>query len=115
MSKSNLIILIVSIWAILATSGALYLYFQEKPVHIDNSFLESKIKDLTDENNFLKEEIDLTEEDNIQFAHINDSLLSLKPKIEIKYVNIYKEIDNSSAIDIVELSDSIYTAEGIGR
>jgi hypothetical protein len=114
-NKTSIAILILVLWGVLGTTAALYLYFQQEPQHIDNSFLEEQIMELRHDNELKQLDIDYRDSQMSRRDGEIDSLLNLKPEIRTEYVTIYKEIDNSSVIDLVELSDSILSVEGISH
>ncbi|MFW9952379.1 MAG: hypothetical protein ACFFKA_19850 [Candidatus Thorarchaeota archaeon] len=87
-----------------------YFAYREKP-H-DSSFAEKYLKEqmdsLANENTrLLKENID---KDNkiLIFSKTLDSLQNLEPKVIIKYVKKYKEIDSASAGELVNDFNNLF-------
>ncbi len=79
----------------------------------DIDVLEHKIDSINYLNYDLKFKIDSIDNVNNLFMFKIDSFKRVKPKIKIEYVTKYKEIDNLSSNELILLSDSIFTANGI--
>jgi hypothetical protein len=109
MDKKNIIILVLSI----ALSFFIFNWFTDKPKNLDTNFLESQINSLNTKNNNLLIDIKYHNNKSLGFKYTIDSLLNVKPKINIRYVTKYKEIDNSSVFELISMSDSIFHANGI--
>lgn len=107
--KKNIIIFVLG----LSLSVCLFLLFKDDPKNLDIHFLENHIDSLNIKNNKLLNDIKVIKSINTDFENKIDSLLNVKPKINIKYVTKYKEIDDANAFKLISLSDSIFTANGI--
>lgn len=82
--------------------------------HLTISNIEQRIDSLQKHSDSLARYIGKKEDEMKILIKKVDSLQSLKPAIQIKYVNKYKEIDNASVGAVVNEFDSIFT-KGIGK
>jgi len=107
--KKNIIIFVLGLSLVVC----LFFLFKDEPKNIDYRFLETQINSLKVKNTELLKDIMVIELKNNNYESKIDSLLQIKPKINIKYVTKYKEIDNANASRLISLSDSIFSANGI--
>ena len=75
--------------------------------------MQSEINRLEGVNQYLWYEVKVLQADAEQRLKTIDSLESLKPKITIQYEKRYKEIDNASAIGIVNEFKGIFAKDSI--
>ena len=80
--------------------------------HVDQNIIQSRIDSLQRHSDSLSRYISETEKKVDKLETKIDSLESLKPKIVIKYVKKYKEIDSASVGVIIADFDSIFAANG---
>lgn len=111
--NTKITVLILSALLVVAIVMIWNAYSAKKTVNVDTSYFDRKIEQLNTENDSLRGSIELDEKTIIEYDHMVDSLLSLKPEIKIKYVKIYERVDNANVVELVNLSDSIYSAEGV--
>ena len=107
--KKTLAIIILSI-ALLIVG---YIAFKPSPVPYDKELIEKQIKELQAKNDALLNGIVLKEKENAHRQETIDSLQSLKPKIQTKYVYVYKEIDNANVGTIVNEFECVFAKGGI--
>lgn len=86
---------------------------KDEPSEYDKKLLESKVKELHLVNTLLLKDISTEQKKTAKFAKLNDSLSNLKPQILIKYVQINKAIDNSSANGIINEFDNVFSEANI--
>ena len=113
--RTKIAVLVLGTLLIIAIGVIVSQLKDDNTANIDTSYFDRKIDQLTTENDSLKQSIKLTEETIDGYDHMVDSLLQLPPQIKTEYVKIYERVDNATVIELVNLSDSIYSAEGISR
>jgi len=92
-----------------------YIAFKPSPTPYDKDYLEKQLNELKHTKDSLLKSITKLQADNFKSQAVVDSLEKLKPKIQLVYVNKYKEIDNASAGTIVNEFDDVFAKAGVGR
>lgn len=107
--KKNLIIIALSIGVLIL----LYIAFSPSPSPYDSTLIEQKVRELQRENDSLALVNVVMEEKQNKATQKIDSLEGLKPKIIIKYVQTFKEIDSYSTAHVISKFDSIFADNGV--
>lgn len=113
--RTKITLLVLSILLVIAISIIITQYRANKTANLDTSYFDRKIERLESENDSLYQMVELSENDIIEYDRLLDSLQKIKPEIQIKYVKIYEKVDNATTIELVNLTDSILSTEGIRR
>ncbi len=107
--KKDIIIFVLCI----ALAILSYIAFGGKEIIYDDKFTKEQLKKLEESNKKLWSEVSELELSADKKQKRIDSLESLKPKIVIQYEKRYKEIDNASAISIVNEFKGIFAKDSI--
>ena len=102
--------------AIILLSYGVYFYYVSdafKKYKKPTSELENKILKLELDKNTIQKNLDSINFITKKLNATIDSIESLKPKIKIKYVEKYRQIDSSNSNYISKEFDSIFTANNI--
>jgi hypothetical protein len=106
--KKQLIIIVLSLLL-----GFLSGYFifrpTKKPLNYDEERIKKELNELKEKNKLLQSYVLYVEKQSFVLKCRVDSLQSLKSKIEIKYVSKFKEIDDASAIGVVNEFERIFS------
>lgn len=105
--------LIVAIICLLATLFVKYVYFDSPRIKPSTSVITDKVDKLESEKKQLKKRIDSI---NTQVSALEkriDSITKITPKIKIKYVKTYREIDSSNTSYLSKKFDSIFSVNHI--
>ena len=105
--KKTIAIIVLSI-ALAVVSWIAY----KQPTY-DNSLIEEQIQELQEKNKIMGSYILYVEKTAFLKQQKIDSLESLKPKIEIQYVNKIKEIDNASANVVASEFEGIFAKSNV--
>jgi hypothetical protein len=106
--KKTIAIIVLSI----ALAVVSWIAYKPQPVY-DNSLIEGQLQELKDKNKLMGSYILYVEKTAFLKQQKIDSLESLKPKIEIVYVNKFKEIDNASANVIASEFKGIFAKSNV--
>lgn len=105
------------VWIIIILAIAVvilsYMAFKTEPQPTDSKYIKEQIQALKMANDSLMKNVTILEKQNVISQNTIDSLQKVKSKIQIKYVNKYKEIDNADASDIINEFDDIFTTNNI--
>lgn len=107
-NQKNILIVVL----IVCLSIVSYIAFSpQKPY--DDSIIKERMDKLSHENDSLLNDNKLLRAERSSYYKKINSLNSLEPKIEIRYVEKYKQIDNASINSITNEFDSLFSKNGI--
>lgn len=107
--KKDIVILILCI----AVGVLSYISFGGKETLYDDKFTKEELKRLEEKNKQLWSEVSILEASSDKKQKTIDSLETLKPTIVIQYEKRYKQIDNASAISVVDQFKDIFARDSI--
>ena len=92
-----------------------YFFFRptKQPLPYDQELIDKQMNELKEKNKMLQGYVLFVEKKSFELKCRVDSLEALKPKIETKYVSKFKEIDDASAIGVVNEFQSILSKSGV--
>jgi hypothetical protein len=109
LDKKDIIIFVLCI----AVGVLSYVSFGGKETVYDDKFTKEELKRLEEKNKQLWSEVGVLEAGADKKQKRIDSLESLKPTIVIQYEKRYKQIDNASAISVVNQFKDIFAKDSI--
>ena len=104
---------VLAIICLLASAYFNYVFVGTKHKIGVSGVIETKVEQLESDKKKLNTRIDSLLKITDNLLHVVDSIENIKPKIRIKYVEKYRQIDSSNSLNLSKEFDSIFAVHHV--